>query len=146
MKQYNEFASANGFLPFKDLTIDYLEEIIVEGEGKTRCYSLFSRFANYLIRDDVGKDRKGYAPKSCAQYYSNFKNALAKKLTGYPKLHEPNDKWYLHLYKLVKIMSAVRNMEKGEAICDGADSIWRDVLMSLSLFLLKEGNSEVRKN
>ena len=62
VKHYNEFASENGFRQFKDLTIDYLDEIIAEEEGKTRCYTLFSRFANFIIRDDVGRDRKGLAP------------------------------------------------------------------------------------
>lgn len=145
VKQHNEFAAENGFRQFKDLTTDYLDEIIVAEEGKTRCYHLFSRFANFLIGDDVGRDRKGLAPKTCAQCYSNFKNALADKLTGHLKVHEPNDEWHHHLYRLVKTKAAVRNMERGEATSDGSDSIWRDVLISPSLFLLKQGKSEVRK-
>ena len=145
VKHHNEFASENGFRQFKDLTIECLDEIIVEEEGKTRCHTLFSRFANFVIRDDVGRDRKGFKPKSCAQCFSNFKNALSNKLTGHIEIREPHDKWCHHLHKPVKMMSAVRNMEKGEAMCDGSDSIWRDVLISLASFLLKEGKSEAHK-
>ena len=73
VKHHNEFAEENGFRQFKDLTIACLDEIIEPKEGKTRCHTLFSRFANFLIGDDVWKDRKGFAPKTCAQHCSNFK-------------------------------------------------------------------------
>ena len=140
---HNEFAQENDFRQFKDLSIDYLDHVLVEEEGKTRCHTLFARFASFIIRDDVGKSKKGFAPNSCTQYYSNFKNALADKLPGYAKLREPKDAWYTHLYKIVKISARVRNMERGEAISDGSDSIWRDILISLCLYLVKLNTSEV---
>ena len=141
---YNDFALHNDFVQFKDLSISYLDEILVEEEGKTRCYSLFARFANYLLRDDIGPNEKGFMPGVCYQYFSNFKMALAEKLPGYDKLKKNHDDWYVDLYRRVKDRAVVRNMEKGEPISDRSDSIWRYMLMSLCLHLVKLNTSEVR--
>lgn len=144
IEAYNDFALDNDFLPFDELTLDYLTEIIEEESGKDRLDSLMRRFAEFIIRDDAGKKKKGFEPNGCKQYYSSFKSALADKF-DIPKLKPPNDTWVNDLTKYVQNKAAARNMKDGKAVSNGASAIWRTILIAICEELLKQNNSTVSK-
>jgi len=133
---YNLFAADNGFLPFCDLTSDYLETV-TDDSGKTMLFCLFSRFATWILLETSGKRGKGYKPDSIKQHFSQFKTALGKKFRSLDKLHTDTD-WYKTLYNNVKIKASRREFEKGNNVSDGSASIWRTILISLCLYLLSE--------
>lgn len=137
VKLYNDkFAPANNFLPFRQLSVDYL--LAVDEDGRLRLFDMFRRWGKFLSQKVSDRTESGYYSAGTAtQIFSNLKNALDLKLNGLcSHLKEPNDVWCDQLYHQLRRKCAKQAAERGEQVSDSADAIWRTILIAICSYLV----------
>ena len=138
VKLYNEkFAPANDFVPFKEITIEYLLDDETQ-DGSLRVFDLFRRFGSFLSQKVADRTESGYyAPGTAYQLFSNFKMAVDKKVSGKCQhLREPLNTWYEQLGHQLRRKCVKQAAKRGDKIADSADAIWRDMLISICQYLV----------
>ena len=139
VKIYNEkFAPHNGFVQFKDITVDYLCHVD-KGNGALRVFELFRKFSGFLSQKVSSHTESGfYSAGSATQIFSNFKMALDDHLKGQCQhLKEPNSVWYDQLYHRLRRICASKASKRGDQISDSADAIWRLILIRICSYLVR---------
>ena len=145
ISMYNDFAAhSKGASQYDQLTSNFLNGEVEGGDGVTNLHSLLRKFAAYVLLPlKKGKNGKMeyYKPDSAAQYYSNLKSGLSKKFPSIKILQPPNDDWYNHLWRLVKLTASARAFKMGEQTSCGSDSIWKATLEETCGCPCKRGDS-----